>query len=87
VLSLVYVRDRVGYHTVTGVTHALHSPLMSVTNAISGSTAIGGMILLGHALEHGSPTVQLLGAGATALSAVNITGGFLVTKKMLDVFK
>ncbi len=76
-----------GYHTVQGVAHALHSPLMSVTNAISGTTALGGMILLAHGVHDGHLAAQVLGAGATAISAVNIGGGFLVTKKMLDMFK
>lgn len=75
-----------GYYTVWGVAPALHSPLMSVTNAISGITAIGGMYLMGGGLFP-QTTVQALGAGALLISAVNIGGGFLVTKRMLDLFK
>ncbi|XP_054722453.1 NAD(P) transhydrogenase, mitochondrial-like [Uloborus diversus] len=76
----------VGYHTVWGVTPALHSPLMSVTNAISGITAVGGLLLMGGGvLPHTLP--QALGAGATFLSTINICGGFLVTKRMLDMFR
>jgi NAD(P) transhydrogenase len=78
----------VGYHVVWGVSHALHSPLMSVTNAISGMTAVGGMYLMaGAGGDHGSMTAYALGASALAMSAVNIGGGFLLTKKMLDLFK
>lgn len=74
----------IGVQAVLGVTHALHSPLMAVTNAISGTTALGGMHLLAHS---NSGFVSFLGATATTLSAVNIVGGFIVTTKMLDMFK
>ncbi|CAN0175027.1 unnamed protein product, partial [Laminaria digitata] len=71
---------------VKGVTHSLHSPLMAVTNAISGLTAVGGMYLLGPGLVPHTPA-EWLGAGAVLISTINISGGFLVTKKMLDMFK
>ena len=71
---------------VWGVAHSLHSPLMAVTNAVSGMTAVGGMYVMGGGFFP-SDTAQTLGAIATGISAVNITGGFLVTKKMLDMFK
>jgi NAD(P) transhydrogenase len=74
----------IGVQVVLGVSHALHSPLMAVTNAISGTTALGGMHLYAHST---SPFVSLLGAGATTLSTVNIVGGFMVTTQMLDMFK
>mmetsp|Transcript_9838 Transcript_9838/g.20685 ORF Transcript_9838/g.20685 Transcript_9838/m.20685 type:complete len:1072 (+) Transcript_9838:419-3634(+) len=74
----------IGVQVVLGVTHSLHSPLMAVTNAISGTTALGGMHLLAHST---SPGVTALAAAATTLSTVNIVGGFIVTKKMLDMFK
>ncbi|XP_067014086.2 NAD(P) transhydrogenase, mitochondrial isoform X2 [Anabrus simplex] len=75
-----------GYHTVWGVTPALHSPLMSVTNAISGITAVGGMVLMGGGLFPHT-TTQTLAASAAFISFINIFGGFLVTKRMLDMFK
>ncbi|CAM9477665.1 unnamed protein product, partial [Hapterophycus canaliculatus] len=71
---------------VKGVTHSLHSPLMAVTNAISGLTAVGGMYLLGPGLVPHTKA-EMLGAGAVLISTINISGGFLVTKKMLDMFK
>lgn len=74
----------IGVQVVLGVSHALHSPLMAVTNAISGTTALGGLHLLAHST---GPSVSLLGALATTLSTVNIVGGFIVTTKMLDMFK
>ena len=69
-----------------GVVPALHSPLMAVTNAISGMTAVGGMFAMGGGVLP-STSAQALAALATGISAVNITGGFMVTKKMLDLFK
>merc|ERR1712055_1056826 len=76
----------VGYHTVWSVVPALHSPLMSVTNAISGITAVGGMLLMGGGL-YPTNTIQALAAGAAFISFINIFGGFIVTKRMLDMFK
>uniref|UniRef100_A0A8D0ASS8 proton-translocating NAD(P)(+) transhydrogenase n=1 Tax=Sander lucioperca TaxID=283035 RepID=A0A8D0ASS8_SANLU len=76
----------VGYHTVWGVTPALHSPLMSVTNAISGLTAVGGLSLMGGGYTP-TTTAETLAVLAAFISSVNIAGGFLVTKKMLDMFK
>lgn len=76
----------VGYHTVWGVTPALHSPLMSVTNAISGITAVGGLLQMGGGYFP-SNTAQTLAASAAFISSINIFGGFLVTKRMLDMFR
>jgi len=75
-----------GYQTVWGVTPALHSPLMSVTNAISGLTAVGGIVLAGGGVIPGN-TAQALAALAVVASAVNIGGGFTITQRMLDMFK
>lgn len=76
----------VGYHTVWGVTPALHSPLMSVTNAISGITAVGGLLLMGGGYLPDN-SVHTLAALAAFISSINIGGGFLVTQRMLDMFK
>merc|ERR1712151_776137 len=73
-----------GYQVVWGVTHALHTPLMAVTNAISGLTAAGGLMLMG---AGGGPLAQGLAQASVAISTVNIAGGFLVTKRMLDLFR
>ena len=75
-----------GYYTVWGVAPALHSPLMAVTNAISGMTAVGGLMLVGGGMVP-TTTSQAMGAAAVAISSVNIAGGFLVAHKMLDMFK
>merc|ERR1712055_921569 len=74
----------VGYHTVWSVVPALHSPLMSVTNAISGITAVGGMLLMGGGY-YPTNTIEGLAASAALISLINIFGGFIVTKRMLDM--
>ncbi|KAL2220356.1 putative nicotinamide nucleotide transhydrogenase [Thermoascus aurantiacus ATCC 26904] len=76
----------VGYRAVWGVVPALHSPLMSVTNAISGMVGIGGFFIMGGGYL---PTTlpELLGAVSVLLAFVNVSGGFVITKRMLDMFK
>jgi len=76
----------VGYHTVWSVVPALHSPLMSVTNAISGITAVGGLLLMGGGY-YPTNSVEGLAAGAAFISFINVFGGFIVTARMLDMFK
>jgi len=76
----------VGYHTVWSVVPALHSPLMSVTNAISGITAVGGLLLMGGGY-YPTNAVEGLAAGAAFISFINVFGGFIVTARMLDMFK
>src|SRR5436190_7606584 len=74
----------VGYHVVWTVTPALHTPLMVVTNAISAIVIVGAM--LAAALTE-TPLGKLMGVLAVALAAVNIFGGFLVTRRMLEMFR
>jgi H+-translocating NAD(P) transhydrogenase subunit alpha len=74
----------VGYHVVWNVTPALHTPLMAVTNAISAIIIVGAM--LAAALTE-TTLGRTMGVLAVALAAVNIFGGFLVTKRMLEMFK
>ena len=75
----------VGYHVVWNVTPALHTPLMSVTNAISSVIIVGAILAAGPAQFDWVSS----GAGvlAVALAAVNVFGGFLVTRRMLEMFK
>ena len=75
-----------GYFSVWGVAPALHTPLMSITNAISGITAVGGLLIMGGGYFPGS-FPQALASLAVIISSVNIAGGFVVTKRMLDMFK
>lgn len=76
----------VGYRAVWGVAPALHSPLMSVTNAISGMVGIGGFFIMGGGYVP-STIPEALGAISVLLAFVNVSGGFVVTKRMLDMFK
>jgi len=74
----------VGYHVVWNVTPALHTPLMSVTNAISSVIVVGAILAAGSIrLDFGA----VLGVVAVALAAINMFGGFLVTQRMLEMFK
>ena len=74
----------VGYHVVWNVTPALHTPLMAVTNAISAIVIVGAM--LAAALTE-TTLGMTMGMLAVALAAVNVFGGFLVTRRMLEMFK
>jgi len=73
----------VGYYVVWNVTPALHSPLMSVTNAISSIIIVGALMQIGS----GSWLVALLAALSVLMAGVNIFGGFLVTRRMLAMFQ
>ena len=74
----------VGYYVVWKVTPALHTPLMSITNAISGIIIIGALIA---SSSQGFSLSMLLGFFATFLASINIFGGFIVTERMLEMFK
>jgi NAD(P) transhydrogenase subunit alpha len=74
----------VGYHVVWNVTPALHTPLMAVTNAISGIIIIGAMLAAGPGQLDVSTVMGLI---AVSLAAINVFGGFLVTQRMLGMFK
>ncbi|KDQ60983.1 hypothetical protein JAAARDRAFT_709459 [Jaapia argillacea MUCL 33604] len=76
----------IGYRVVWGVAPALHSPLMSVTNAISGMVGVGGLFVMGGGYLPGT-IPQALGALSVLLASVNVAGGFVITKRMLDMFK
>ncbi|HEX5597485.1 MAG TPA: Re/Si-specific NAD(P)(+) transhydrogenase subunit alpha [Micromonosporaceae bacterium] len=72
----------IGYYVIGKVHHALHTPLMSVTNAISGIIVVGALLQIGQ----GSATVTALAFGAILLATINIFGGFAVTRRMLRMF-
>jgi NAD(P) transhydrogenase subunit alpha len=74
----------VGYHVIWNVTPALHTPLMSVTNAISSVIIVGAILAAG---PYETDVGAILGAVAVGLAAVNVFGGFLVTQRMLEMFK
>ncbi|HEX6218377.1 MAG TPA: NAD(P) transhydrogenase subunit alpha [Sphingomicrobium sp.] len=84
VLSIFVLACFVGYYVVWSVTPALHTPLMSVTNAISSVIVVGALIA---AAASGSGQSKWLGLVAVALASVNIFGGFAVTQRMLAMYR
>ena len=83
-LAIFLMACFVGYYVVWNVTPALHSPLMAVTNAISSVIIVGAMLATGLAT---SPWAMAFGFIAVTLASVNIFGGFLVTQRMLSMFR
>lgn len=75
----------IGYWVIWGVTPSLHTPLISLTNAISGIIIVGALLIAG--FEGGSDMVEWLGFIAVTLASINIFGGFIVTQRMLSMFK
>ncbi len=73
----------VGYYVVWKVTPALHSPLMSVTNAISSVIIVGAVLAAGSAQD---TLTQIFSFGAVVMASINIFGGFVVTRRMLEMF-
>jgi H+-translocating NAD(P) transhydrogenase subunit alpha len=73
----------IGYYVIGHVHHALHTPLMSVTNAISGIIVVGALLQLGHA----SLAITIVASLAVLLAAINVFGGFAVTRRMLGMFR
>ncbi|WP_424194423.1 proton-translocating transhydrogenase family protein [Ampullimonas aquatilis] len=85
-LTIFVLAIFVGYHVVWNVTPALHTPLMAVTNAISGIIIVGAML---QTVDIDGPITltSILGAVAVLLASINIFGGFMVTQRMLAMFK
>jgi NAD(P) transhydrogenase subunit alpha len=76
----------IGYYVIGQVHHALHTPLMSVTNAISGIIVVGALLQIGHGETPNGEVVTVLSTIAILLASVNIFGGFAVTRRMLSMF-
>ncbi len=87
-LMVFVVAIFVGYYVVWSVTPALHTPLMSVTNAISSVIVVGALLAVGVSLAaSGSILAKFFGFLALVMASVNIFGGFLVTQRMLAMYK
>jgi NAD(P) transhydrogenase subunit alpha len=71
----------IGYYVIGHVHHALHTPLMSVTNAISGIIVVGALLQVGQ-----SPVITVVASVAVLLASINVVGGFAVTRRMLAMF-
>ena len=76
----------IGYHVIWGVTPALHTPLMAVTNAISAIVVVGAILVAGRGTGEAG-LMQWVGFFAVFLASINIFGGFVVTNRMLAMFK
>ena len=86
-LAIFVLSIFIGYYVVWSVTPALHTPLMAVTNAISSVIIVGALIAAGAAAEFTFSFSEVMGFVAIVLASVNIFGGFLVTHRMLSMFK
>ncbi|MEW7978621.1 MAG: pyridine nucleotide transhydrogenase [Candidatus Sedimenticola endophacoides] len=75
----------IGYWVIWGVTPALHTPLVALTNAISGIVIVGALLVTG--LEGAGSSAEIMGFFAVLLASINVFGGFLVTNRMLAMFK
>jgi len=83
-LYIFFFAAFVGYLVISGVPPLLHTPLMSVTNAISGISLVGSLVLAGGDYDLSS---SVLGLVAVTCATVNVVGGFLITDRMLKMFK
>ena len=87
-LSIFVLSIFVGYYVVWSVTPSLHTPLMSVTNAISSVIIVGAIVATSSlSLDVGFELYNMFGLAAIVLAAINIFGGFLVTQRMLKMYK
>lgn len=75
----------IGYFVIWGVTPALHTPLVALTNAISGIVIVGALLVTG--LQEASTSAEIIGFFAVLLASINVFGGFLVTNRMLSMFR
>ena len=75
----------IGYWVIWGVTPALHTPLVALTNAISGIVIVGALLVTG--VEEVGSSAEIIGFFAVMLASINVFGGFLVTNRMLSMFK
>ena len=75
----------IGYFVIWGVTPALHTPLVALTNAISGIVIVGALLVTG--FQEVGTTAEIMGFFSVMLASINVFGGFLVTNRMLSMFK
>ena len=76
-----------GYQVISRVPPLLHTPLMSATNAISGISLIGSLVIAGSKYDHHQTLAEILGCAAVTSAMINVTGGFLITDRMLKMFR
>ena len=85
-LAILVLAGFVGFAVISKVPNTLHTPLMSVTNAISGIIVVGALLQIGHGSESGGVIVTTLATLAILLASINVFGGFAVTRRMLAMF-
>ena len=83
-ISVLFLSVFLGFELISKVPPTLHTPLMSGANAISGIAIIGALMVTGTA---GTPLVRWLGAAGIVMATINVVGGFMVTDRMLQMFK
>jgi len=83
-LTVLVLGAFVGFEVISKVPNTLHTPLMSATNAISGISLVGALVIAG---AHKTPLSTILGFVAVTFSTINVVGGFLITDRMLRMFK
>jgi H+-translocating NAD(P) transhydrogenase subunit alpha len=76
-----------GFQVISRVPPLLHTPLMSATNAISGISLIGSLVIAGSRYDHHQLLASILGCAAVTSAMINVTGGFLITDRMLKMFR
>jgi NAD(P) transhydrogenase subunit alpha len=76
-----------GYQVISRVPPLLHTPLMSATNAISGISVIGSLVIAGSKYDRHQMLASILGCAAVTSAMINVTGGFLITDRMLKMFR
>src|ERR1041385_8145292 len=76
-----------GFQVISRVPPLLHTPLMSATNAISGISLIGSLVIAGSKYGHHQTLAEILGCAAVTSAMINVTGGFLITDRMLKMFR
>ena len=84
-LTILVLAGFVGFFVISKVPNTLHTPLMSGTNAIHGIVLLGGLLVLG--LEHNGTINKIILVIAIVFGTINVVGGFLVTDRMLEMFK
>ena len=85
-ITLLVIAAFVGFEVISRIPNTLHTPLMSATNAIHGIVVLGGILLLATGVADGALNKALLTV-AVAFGTINVVGGFLVTDRMLEMFK
>ncbi len=85
-IAILVLSGFVGFAVISKVPNTLHTPLMSGTNAIHGIVVLGALLVLGR-IEHPSPALQIILFVAVVFGTLNVIGGFIVTDRMLGMFK